>query len=216
MNSLSTSTLWNPWNLFKSSQIQQSGRSSSSEMTPFGYFGPFMGFYRDMDRMFENVFGPMAKMPASMMAEAFNPKVNLAATDKEYTVTAEIPGMSEKDIRIDLLDEGALRIRGEKKQEHSDKSVDMHRTESSYGFFERVLPLPQDVDLEDVSASCENGLLTITLARKEQAKQSARQVQVNASGQGSGKERVTGISDRQQEHGRSNQANNVPPRKTAA
>jgi len=93
------------------------------------------------------------------------------APDREIRITAEVPGMSDKDIEL-LVDDGVLTLRGEKKSETEDK--DRGYSERFYGRFERRIALPSGVDQKAAKADFKEGLLTITLPRTEEAERSRR------------------------------------------
>lgn len=104
----------------------------------------------------------------------------LSATDTEYTVTAEIPGVDDKDVKLEIVDD-TLTIRGEKKQEKEEKEKNYYRLERSYGSFQRVLSLPDDVDQDGVKANFKKGVLTITLPRKALPKPEAKRIEIKAA-----------------------------------
>ncbi|MFZ0544231.1 MAG: Hsp20/alpha crystallin family protein [Candidatus Promineifilaceae bacterium] len=140
-------------------------------------------FYNDFNRFFDEFFDNNMITPWSEQFEGlngFNPSVNVTERDKEFEVTAELPGMTEKDIDI-TLSRDSLTIKGEKKQETEDKGDNYYRMERSYGKFSRLIPLPTDVVNNDkVEASFKNGVLTITLPKVEEAQQVSRRITVNA------------------------------------
>jgi HSP20 family protein len=105
------------------------------------------------------------------------PSVEVNATDNEVRVSAELPGMDEKDIEV-LVDNDVLTIRGEKKSETEDK--DRRFSERYYGRFERSLALPFEVDEEKAEASFKNGVLTVTIPKSATAKDTAKRIAVNA------------------------------------
>jgi HSP20 family protein len=106
--------------------------------------------------------------------------VNVTEREKEFEVTAELPGMAENDIDISLSRD-VLTLKGEKKQETEDKGDNYYRMERSYGKFSRVIPLPADaVDNDNVEATFKNGVLTIILPKLEEAQQISRRITVNA------------------------------------
>jgi HSP20 family protein len=158
--------------------------SSGNMQLPASYFGPLSNFFSDMDRMFANAarnFGlpsmaTMDIMPGFGM-QMFNPNVDITSSDKEYTVTAEMPGLEEGDVKIEVSD-GLLTISGEKRQENTDNRRDVYSIERSYGAFERTLSLPDDVDQDNIEARFKNGLLTITCPRMESARQPRRQIPI--------------------------------------
>jgi HSP20 family protein len=154
----------------------------------FGMLGgsdPFLSLHREMNRLFDDVLRGTASaqgggqgIAGSMIA----PQINVSETDNEIRVTAELPGVTENDIQIDLNDD-ILVIRGEKKFEREDEKENFHFVERSYGTFQRTLRLPFSVDPGKVQASFENGVLTVTLPKSAQQERSHR-IQVNAGGRG--------------------------------
>jgi len=99
----------------------------------------------------------------------FSPPVDVREDEKEVTVKAELPGMEEKDIEVNLADNG-LTLKGEKKAEKEEKGKDNWYRETRYGAFQRFIPLPEGLDREKVDARFKNGVLTVTLPRLEAAK----------------------------------------------
>jgi HSP20 family protein len=81
------------------------------------------------------------------------PKMDVSETDKEIEVTAELPGLEEKDIQLNLAD-NVLTIRGEKKNEREEKEKDYHLVERSYGSFTRSVQLPDGVNVDGIKAEC--------------------------------------------------------------
>lgn len=124
------------------------------------------GMFDDIDRLFNDVFTGVGVVPLRGQATvaAFHPKVNVSENEKEIKVSAEIPGVDEKDIKVDL-DESVLTIQGEKKDEHEEEGDNWYRVERSSGSFQRVIPLPSDVDGEKTKATFKKGVLTIKLPK---------------------------------------------------
>lgn len=123
----------------------------------------------EMDQLFDQFFrdpwGAMMRMPGTAMGGL---PVDVAETDNEVTVTAELPGVDPKDVDLDVAG-NVLTIRGEKKQEHEEKDRNYHFVERSFGRFERCVQLPSSVDADKIDAVCKNGTLTITLAKHPDA-----------------------------------------------
>ena len=94
----------------------------------------------------------------------WNPRVDIAESDDRFVVKAEIPGVEMGDIDISLVD-GNLVIQGEKKHENEEEGKNFYRVERSYGSFKRVFALPSRVDVENVSASYEDGVLSVTIPK---------------------------------------------------
>jgi HSP20 family protein len=139
---------------------------------------PFTALQSEMNRMFEqfNKDFQLAPLDAGALAK-WSPKVNVAETEKEIQVTAELPGVEEKDVEV-TIDGNALTIKGEKKAEKEEKNKDYHRIERSYGSFQRSFGLPKEVEQDKVEASFKNGVLTVKLPKTWEAQQTAKKVPV--------------------------------------
>lgn len=105
----------------------------------------------------------------AMPRSGFSLRTNLAETDDELTITAELPGVDPKDVDISVSG-NTLQIRGEKKEEKQDRKKAYHYVERSYGSFQRSIALPSSVDPDKVDASYRNGILTVTLQKRPDAK----------------------------------------------
>jgi HSP20 family protein len=141
---------------------------------------PFQSLRREFDRMFEDVVG------RGWLLEGLSPAVDVHQDDKEVVVTAELPGMSEKDIEVSLAGE-LLTIKGEKKSEHEEKEGGAHRTERRYGAFERTIRLPFAVKDDPIDATFANGVLTVRLRVPEELKKPVRKIEIKGeSGPSSG------------------------------
>jgi HSP20 family protein len=149
------------------------GRQSSS--APVGYrnddANPLLGFRREVDRMFEDLFrGTWPSLEWGRSAMEW-PRLEVSETDRHVRITAEVPGMSEKDVEL-LLEDGVLTLRGEKKSEAQDK--DRGYSERFYGRFERRIPMPSSVDQEGAKADFRDGVLSITLPKSPEAERGKR------------------------------------------
>jgi len=149
---------------------------------------PFLSLHREMNRLFDDVFRG-ANLTAASGSQGqgdvgtfVNASMNVSETEKEIRITAELPGVTEQDIEISL-DDDVLTIRGEKKFERTDDKENFHFVERSYGTFQRSLRLPFPVDPEQVQASFENGVLTVTMP-KIGRQERARRIQVQGRGAG--------------------------------
>jgi len=146
---------------------------------PLRELAPFRGFERmrrDIDRLWDSFFEGGLRRRAEEEGE-WLPALDLAETDNEIVVKAEVPGMDPKDIDISLSD-GMLTIKGEKKQEREEKESDYHLVERSYGAFSRSVQLPKEVQREKISAAYKNGVLNITLPKSEEAKKKEIKIKV--------------------------------------
>ena len=121
------------------------------------------------------------------------PHIDVSETDRELKICAELPGVSEKDIDVRLEDD-VLVIRAEKKFERKDEKENYHFMERSYGTFQRALRLPGPVDPDQVQASFENGVLTVSVPKSEQQERSRRiQIQGGSrSGKSGGAAQIEG------------------------
>jgi HSP20 family protein len=138
---------------------------------------------REFDQLWGNVSGQWRSNPMVIESEKFLsrfvPSINVRENDKEITVTAELPGLEEKDIKVTHSD-NELILEGEKKVEKRDEKDKEHIVESSYGSFRRIIGMPSTIDLAKIDAKFKNGVLTITLPKTEKAKESLKKVEVKA------------------------------------
>jgi len=143
---------------------------------------PFYSLQRDVNQLFDDFFRGFDVAPfrfGSDRLRAFSPSIDIKENDKEFLIKAELPGMDEKDIEVNLFDD-RLTIKGEKKDEKEDKGRDYYHMERSYGSFNRVIPLPEKVDTKKVDANFKNGVLSITLPKTEEAKAKGKKISIKA------------------------------------
>ncbi len=139
-------------------------------------------FQREMNRLFDEFFKGSGLRPWGEDFEsfgAFTPQVNMTEDEKSIVVSAELPGLDEKDLEISLSKD-SLTIKGEKKEETEHKGKEAYYMERSYGSFTRVLPLPKEVDTDKAEASFKKGVLTITLPKAEREKESHKKIKIKA------------------------------------
>ncbi|HMP88693.1 MAG TPA: Hsp20/alpha crystallin family protein [Kiritimatiellia bacterium] len=105
------------------------------------------------------------------------PAVDIAETDKEITVTADLPGLDEQDIHVSLENDTLL-IRGERKHEKEEKNKNYYRVERSYGTFHRSIALPDGADRDNIKATFKKGVLNVTIGKMPGAKAARRQIPV--------------------------------------
>jgi HSP20 family protein len=96
------------------------------------------------------------------------PAVDITEKDKSYEITAEVPGMDQKNIQVKLSN-GSLIIKGEKQEDKEEKRKGYHLSERHYGSFERVFNLPKGIDADKIEASFSKGVLSISLPKKPEA-----------------------------------------------
>ncbi len=136
----------------------------------------------EMNQLFDEFFSGFGLAPWAPFAEMesyFSPRVDVIETDKEVKVSAELPGLSEKDVEVSLSHD-VLTIKGEKKSEEEHKEHNSYRLERVYGSFQRSIPLPCEVDEDKVEAVFKNGVLTITLPKVAEA-QFRKQIPVKSA-----------------------------------
>lgn len=125
----------------------------------------FLSIVPELD-VFDRFFGDF-RLPELFGKEGeLVPVFDIAETDKEYTITGEIPGVEAKDLDVTLSD-GTLTVQGEKKKEQEEKDEHFHRIEREYGAFHRGFRLPENVRAEELKANYKDGVLKITLPKVE-------------------------------------------------
>lgn len=141
---------------------------------------PLLTLHREMNRLFDDMWrGFDAPMPVLGRASAWEPawpSVEIADTGKEMKVTADLPGLDEKDVEV-TLENGILTLSGEKRAETDDKVRQF--SERYYGRFERQIPLGSEIEEDKVAASFRNGVLTVTLPKSPTAQTRAKHIAIN-------------------------------------
>jgi HSP20 family protein len=136
---------------------------------------PFLALNREMNRLMDE-FMRGFDMPASRFGWAGAwPHVDVSETDKEVRVTAELPGLEEKDVEL-TLNENVLTLRGEKKAESESPTY----SERWHGRFERAIPLGTDIDPDKVKASFKNGVLTVTAEKRPDSQSKAKRISIGS------------------------------------
>jgi HSP20 family protein len=132
----------------------------------------------EMNRLFTSFFDT----PTTANGTTFRrwiPAMDLVETDGAFVLKADLPGLSESDVNIEV-EENVLTISGERKSEHQDRKAGYYRVERSYGSFRRSLTLPEGVEAEAVKATFANGVLEVTVPKPVQ--QAPRKVQIAVGG----------------------------------
>lgn len=132
---------------------------SERGMTRFSS-NPFTALQQEIDRLFEGFSQGFAGFPTRELM----PSMDLSETDKEIEITAELPGLEEKDIQLNVAD-NVLTIRGEKKNEREETKKDYHLVERSYGSFTRSVQLPAGVNADNIKAVMSKGVLKVTVLK---------------------------------------------------
>ena len=123
---------------------------------------------RGIDRLFKEAFTPFYDEGESS-TRTWAPPVDIYETENDIVLKAELPGMDPKDVEVKVED-NTLYLKGERKFEKEVRNENYHRVERSYGSFARSFSLPNSISSEKVKAEFKDGLLTLTLPKREEAK----------------------------------------------
>ena len=145
--------------------------------TRFDPFKQLAEFERGLDRLFGRKLDIPFETGEPVIMADWEPLTDITEDDKEFLVKVEAPEMKKEDVKV-TVENGVLRITGERKAEKEEKDKKYHRVERSYGTFLRVLALPEGADGEKVSADYKEGVLTVHLPKTETAKPKAIEVKV--------------------------------------
>lgn len=153
---------------------------------------PFASLRQEIDRLFDD-FGqgfwgsPFRRSVvdfeprwAREIALGIAPAVDVVEKDKAFEITAELPGLDEKNIEVKVAN-GGLTIRGEKKEEKEEKEKGYYLSERRFGSFERYFRVPEGVDTDKIEASFKKGVLTVTLPKKPEAQKPEKKIEVKSA-----------------------------------
>jgi HSP20 family protein len=138
----------------------------------------------EIDRLFEGFGRDFWRAPdfepfwSGKLSSSF--AVDVTEGENAYEITAELPGMDEKNIEVNVVN-GGLTIKGEKKDEKEEKNKDYYVSERRYGAFERYFRLPEGVDSDKIEANFRKGVLTVTLPKTAAAQKPAKKIDVKAA-----------------------------------
>ena len=138
--------------------------------------GELSSLQNDMNRLF-NTFFDTTTTGNGATPRRWVPAMDLVETDDHFVLKADLPGLSEDDVHIDVEDD-VLTVSGERKAEHEDKREGYVRVERSYGSFRRSLTLPEGIDADAVQATFENGVLEVRIPKPEERKPRKVAIQV--------------------------------------
>lgn len=136
----------------------------------------FSNLQNELDRLYEGFFGPQGT-PTDLLPD---PSLDVTDDDGEIRVEMEAPGVDEKDVEVDVTDDGTLSIRGEKRAESETERHGRRWSERSFGRFERVIPLPSAVQAEKSEATFDKGVLTVRLPKSKEAPERIKRVPVKS------------------------------------
>ena len=166
----------------QSGGIERRGGYPSLFSNPADFFStsPFAlmrRFTEEMDRLFEG-HGWRGSGSRSEVAQ-WSPVIEVKEQDGRLEVLAELPGINENDVKVEVTDEGLV-IHGERKQEHEEKREGYYRSERSYGQFHRLIPLPEGATVDQARAEFHNGELRVSIPVPQQK---TRQIPISTSGE---------------------------------
>src|SRR4051812_20423621 len=133
-----------------------------------------------MDELFDEFFDRAPGSVRSDYSLSFAPAMEIGETDKEVKISAELPGLDEKDVEV-TCSGNLLTVKGEKKAEKEEEDGDFWHRERSYGYFERSVQLPEGVDAEKAAANFKKGVLTVTVPKKPEAQSSRRTIDISVN-----------------------------------
>jgi len=139
--------------------------------------GDMISMQRDLNSRFNDFLG-MSAASNDLFERDWAPAVDIFEKDDEINLKAELPGLSKDDISISI-EKNTLTISGERKKESEVSDEDFHRIERSYGRFLRAFSLPATVDSSNVNATFKDGILSVCLSKKEEAKPKSIEIKAN-------------------------------------
>lgn len=174
-----------PWNWFKKEQEHQARIPVARRN---GANGHYPGRAAEIDQLFDELWRSFSSMmpmlpevpTPSRVQPWLKPSVDIAATDREYAITAELPGVDESQVQVEVV-EDTLIIRGRKEHVREQQDAHYYCIERSYGAFQRQLSLPEDADADAITASFKKGVLTVRVPRTSSKGSSVRQIEVKAA-----------------------------------
>ena len=157
----------------------------ASRTTPSAFLGgsnPFRAMQDEMDRMFHAFSMPRMKWnsPTDLNGGVMGLRVDIAETDDEIEIKADLPGIPEENVEVTLEDD-ILCLRAEKKSESEKDDKNWKVVERSYGFFERQIRVPQGLDAEQVQATFDKGVLTVTMPKPPTPEPAAKRIAVKST-----------------------------------
>jgi HSP20 family protein len=129
----------------------------------------FSTLQNEVNRLFNTVFDAPAAQNNGGTMRRWMPAMDLVETESHFVLRADLPGLSEEDVNIEVEDR-VLTISGERAAEHEASKEGYHRVERAFGAFSRALTLPEGVDAESVEAQFDRGVLEVRIPKPEQAK----------------------------------------------
>jgi len=163
---------FSPWNWFHDEKNNTEKNPVQTAPDRLTSVNSIMQLHSEMDRLFDNALRNFPSMIGSswdwpeISSVELTPNLDIKDSNDNYLINIEIPGVAKEDVDI-RVNGNTLTISGEKKQEETKEKENYHCIERRYGSFERTLTLPQDADADDINARFKDGVLTVTIKRKE-------------------------------------------------
>ena len=184
-----------PWNWFKHEEGETGEHHvpvvrAETGGAPATVSGPdsLLRMHREMDRWFNDMFqsfgmppwnAGIGEMPLASSSGFFRPRVDVFGDDKQYEISLDVPGMTEDNLNIEVAGD-MLMIKGKIEHESENKDKKFYRVERSYGSFQRTLSLPDDVDVDEIVAKLDNGVLRLVIPRREAAGKDVKRISIAA------------------------------------
>ncbi len=178
------------------SKIPVKSEKKPATPSPFGTslssWGPFETLRREIDQLFDRFHEPASTLSFSRpsflpdfswpraLGFGLAPAVDVVEKDKQYEVTAELPGLDEKNIEVKVSN-GMLMIKGEKKEEKEERDQDHYVSERRYGSFSRSFQVPANVDTNKIEAHFTKGVLTVKLPKSAEAMKNDKTIEIKAA-----------------------------------
>lgn len=151
---------------------------------------PLSTLRHEIDRLFDSFpLGMWRRPPVGLfdlepfgrgeLAFGKSPAVDVAEKENAYEITAELPGMEERNVDVNLAN-GVLTIKGEKQEEKEEREKDYHLSERRFGSFQRAFTVPDDVDADKIEASFKNDVLTVILPKAAEAQRKAKRIDIKS------------------------------------
>ena len=170
----------------------EAGKKKAQTSDVFREWGALDSLLFDVDRAMDTVRrrfwrSPMGRTVTDVepflrsdIGWAATPVVDIVEKDKQYLITAELPGLDADNIELKIAN-NTLTIKGEKKQEREEKKENYHFSERRYGSFQRSFTVPAGTDADKIEASFKNGVLTVTLPKTDEAIKAEKKIAIRAS-----------------------------------
>jgi HSP20 family protein len=168
--------------------VSTSGSRPAQALTRRQRWDPALSLHSDIDRALDDFWRtfdfPLARLMTAPLPDVAVPRVNIRDTDKAVEITVEVPGVDQEDIDISI-ENGALTIRAEAQEERESSDERYSMREVGLARFERTIPIPEGLDIDNATAALRNGMLTISIPKSAGSQTSPRRIDVSSSGSSS-------------------------------